>query len=222
MSWHFHFRGENRELDDAARAAAGASFVQLPAGCTHYELAGPENIRPVVLIHGFSVPCFIWDTTFDTLLRNGQRVLRYDLFGRGYSDRPNVRYRIGLFVQQLADLLDALHIEQVDLVGLSMGGAIAAAFTVQQPTHVRRVALIDPIGTERMPLNMLYRAALVPGVSELLLGILGTDRMVESLASDFFDPAEVARFKDRYRGQMRFRGFRRAIISTLRSGAVNG
>jgi pimeloyl-ACP methyl ester carboxylesterase len=46
--------------------------------------------------------------------------------------------------------------------------------------------------------------------------------MVESLAGDFFDPSEVQRFRDRYRRQMQYRGFKRAIVSTLRCKTVDG
>ncbi len=222
MNWDWIYRGETRQIDESVRTAAGGSFAVLPQGCTHYELGGPLNGRPVVLVHGFSVPYFIWDITFDTLASAGYRVLRYDLFGRGYSDRPHVRYNLELFVQQLGALLDALGMQQVDLVGLSMGGIISAAFTTRFPGRVRRLALVDPIGTEPMPLSLLYKAALLPGISELALSLIGTDSMVEGLARDFFDAAEVERFKGRYRAQMQYRGFKRAIISTLRNGVVNG
>ncbi len=222
MSWSFPYRGERRDLDDALRGATEGAFIRLPQGCTHYDLAGPEGRRPVVLIHGFSVPYFVWDNTFAELVAAGHRVLRYDLFGRGYSDRPRVRYTLPFFVQQLAALLDALHIDEADLVGLSMGGVVASAFTVQFPTRVHRLALIDPIGTEPMPLNLLYRIALLPGISELIVSLFGSEQMIESLAKDFFDPSEVARFRDRYRAQMELRGFKRAIISTARNGAVSG
>ena len=68
-----------------------------------------------MLIHGFSVPYFIFDPTFNFLTKAGWRVLRYDLFGRGFSDRPHVRYNIDLFVRQLKELLDALNIKRVKL-----------------------------------------------------------------------------------------------------------
>ncbi len=222
MNWDFLYRGETRDLDDAARSAAAGSFALLPEGCTHYELAGPERETPVVLVHGFSAPYFVWDTTFESLRLAGRRVLRYDLLGRGYSDRPRVRYNLGLFLHQLGNLLDALGMQEVDLVGLSMGGLIASAFTVQNHGRVRRLALIDPIGTQPMPLNWLYRAALLPGLSEVIVSLLGTDKMVEGLARDFFDPSEVERFREPYRAQMQFRGFKRAIISTLRNKVVDG
>jgi pimeloyl-ACP methyl ester carboxylesterase len=222
MNWDFIYRGETKSLDDSTRGMAGGSFIRLADGCTHYEVAGPETGHAVVLVHGFSVPYFIWDGTFQALTTAGQRVLRYDLFGRGYSDRPHVDYDLDLFVRQLAALLDALGIGKVDLVGLSMGGAIAAAFTVQFPGRVQHLALIDPIGTEPMPLNLFYKAALIPGISELILSLVGTEKMIQSLASDFYDPAQVERFRAQYRVQMQFRGFKRAIVSTLRNKTVDG
>ena len=55
------------------------------------ELGTPGRPASVVLIHGFSVPYFIWDPTFEALHAAGMNPLRYDLYGRGYSDRPQVR-----------------------------------------------------------------------------------------------------------------------------------
>ncbi len=222
MNWDFIYRDETRDLDDAARSSTVGSFIRLPGGCTHYELAGPETGRPIVLVHGFSVPYFIWDSTFATLTSSGHRALRSDLLGRGFSDRPRAQYGLDLFVQQLTELLDALQFQTVDLVGLSMGGAISTAFAARFPGRVRRLALIDPIGTDPMPTNLFYKAALLPGLSELVLGLLGTETMVRNLASDFFDPSEIERFQEQYGVQMQFRGFKRALISTIRNGAVNG
>ena len=64
------------------------------------ECGSPDGI-PVVLIHGFSVPYFIWDPTFRALAEGGMNPVRYDLYGRGYSDRPKAKYNVGLFVEQL-------------------------------------------------------------------------------------------------------------------------
>lgn len=105
-----------------------------------------------MLVHGFSVPQFIFEPTFTFLTEQGFRVLRYDLYGRGFSDRPDKRYDIDLYVGQLANLLDALEIrEPVSLVGLSMGGPITATFTVRFPQRVRKLVLIDPVGAKSFP-----------------------------------------------------------------------
>ncbi len=222
MNFDFIYRGENKDLDDAARAAAPGSFTRLPDGCTHFELGGPSMGPATVLVHGFSVPYFVWDPTFEALSAAGLRMLRYDLFGRGLSDRPRLAYDADLFVRQLGDLLGKLQLAQVNLIGLSMGGAVAATFTVRCPARVHKLALIDPIGTQPMPLNLLYRMALLPGLSNLLLGLAGSERILKGIASDFFDPTLVRRFQDQYRGQLQYHGFKRALLSTLHNKMIDG
>ena len=222
MNWDFIYRGETKEINDDVRASTRGSFIRLSNGYTHYELCGPENGQPVVLVHGFSVPYFIFDPTFSFLVDSGFRVLRYDLFGRGFSDRPHVQYNIDLFVNQLRELLDAFNIEQVNVIGLSMGGAIATTFTVSFPRRVGRLVLMDSIGTHPIPLSWMYKAALLPGISELILGLAGTERIVRRAASDFFNPEHVKMFENQYRIQMQYHGFRRALLSTLRNKTVDG
>lgn len=219
-------RGETKELDEAARDGAGGSFIQLPQGITHYELGNPLDDHTVVLVHGFSVPYFIYDPTFDFLLQAGYRTLRYDLFGRGFSDRPRARYDLDFFVTQLADLLDALHFtpiasgaspRRLSLVGLSMGGPIIAAFAVRNPGRVDNMVLIDPVGAKPIALSPLLKAAKLPLVAEAVLGLLGGEFLVNSVADDFFDPTLVEHFQARYRIQMQYKGFGGAILSTLRN-----
>ncbi len=222
MNWDFIYRGETKDIDDDIRASTSGSFIRLSNGFTHYELCGPDNGQSVVLIHGFSVPYFVFDPTFNFLVGTSFRVLRYDLFGRGFSDRPHVKYNIDLFVNQLRELLDAFNIKQVNLIGLSMGGAVASAFTVNFSERVLRLILIDPVGIQRMPLSCLYGVAILPGISELILGLASTDQIVERVASDFFDPEHIKIFESQYRVQMQYRGFKRAILSTLRNKTVAG
>ena len=127
-----------------------------------------------------------------------------------------------LFVSQLKELLDALDLKQVNLIGLSMGGAIASAFTVRFPKRVHRLVLMDSIGTRPAPFSWIYKAAMLPGISELILGMVNTDRMVQSMASGFFDPEHVKMFQDQCRVQIQYRGFKRALLSTLRNKTVDG
>jgi pimeloyl-ACP methyl ester carboxylesterase len=116
---------ESLTLSEETRAALGGSFIALPEGVTHYELGGPPDGRPVVLVHGFSVPLYIWGPTFEALVGAGFRVLRYDLFGRGYSDRPPVKNNVDLFDGQLHALLDALEIPS-PVSSLELGAGLPA------------------------------------------------------------------------------------------------
>src|SRR5947208_3905594 len=126
---YFTLDPERLELDDAARKSAAGQFVRLSDGYTHYELAGPDAGPLVVLAAGISVPYYIWDPTFAALVQAGFRVLRYDYYGRGYSDRPDIAYTQDAYIRQLTELVDGLHIvAPVDLAGLSFGGSVATSF----------------------------------------------------------------------------------------------
>lgn len=215
----FPYRDEVKELNDEARKSApSGAFVPLSDGMTHYELGGNESGEVVVLVHGFSVPYFIYDPTFDFLTQAGFRVLRYDLFGRGFSDRPRARNNLDFFVRQLAELLEALRFtRQVNLVGLSMGGPIAAAFTLRHPERVKKLVLIDPCGAQPIDTAWTIRFARIPILAEIAYGQLGAANLVNGVAKDFFDPALVEHFQERYKVQMRYKGFMRSILSTIRN-----
>ncbi len=216
----FPYFDETQELNQTVREQVGGSFIALSDGITHYELGGDENGTPLVLVHGFSVPSFIYDPTFEFLTQQGFRVLRYDLFGRGYSDRPNLKYDIDLFVRQLKELLDALQFKKINLVGLSMGGPITASFIDRHPEYVIKHILIDPAGARTVRLSLLLKVVRTPLVGELLLGLFGSVSMVKGIASDLFTPQLVEEFQAKYKIQMQYQGFKRAILSTMRNGML--
>lgn len=218
---NFRFRGESQVLDEAARTSAPGQFVQLSDGFVHYELAGPPDKAVIVLIHGFSVPLFLWDPTFAGLVDAGFRVLRYDLFGRGYSDRPDTIYNQALYDRQLRGLLDALGCTgPVNLVGLSMGGAIAVGFTAQHPERVRALALLAPAGFP-IPASRMFWMMRIPGLGEWLFDRFGEKLIVGGLAKDFRVREKVQELEARYRVQMQYQGFKRALLSTLRHGPIS-
>lgn len=204
---------ERRSLDAAERTAAKGAFVRLFDGVTHYEVAGPDTGQRVVLVHGFSVPSYIWDSTFNALTASGFRVMRYDVFGRGWSDRPSRAYSLDLTDRQLTDLLDSLTwTGPVDLVGLSFGGAIVGAFAGRHPERVRSLTMVDPVATTGGPLPAVMRA---PLLGSYLWQVLRVPKMADGQASDFVDPSKWPDWADKYRVQQRYRGFGRALRSTL-------
>ncbi|MGH9775427.1 MAG: alpha/beta fold hydrolase [Candidatus Acidiferrales bacterium] len=210
---------EKLALDDAARQSAevrayGGSYVRLPAGVTHYELAGPADAPTVVLIHGFSVPYYIWDPTFNALVAAGFRVLRYDLFGRGWSDRPDARYDADFFDEQLVQLLDALGIRgPIIVVGVSMGGPIAVNYAARHPERVRKLALFDPAYSTGRMTPWFMR---MPVVSEYNMCTQIAPLLAASQREDFIHPERYPDYLANYLPQMRYRGFRHALLSSLR------
>ena len=207
---------ENRELDQFARTEAGGSFVELDQGVVHYYLEGPDDAPLVVLIHGFSVPSYVWEPTTAYLNKNGYRTLRYDLYGRGYSDRPDLVYDITLFEDQLAGLIDRLQLNgPVSVVGLSMGGPVADRYANKYPDQVAGVILISPEVTQStsrdiFPMN-------IPGVGEYLMSAVMEPYILPNLqAGDFTHPENFPSWEAKYRVQMQFKGTGRALLSTIR------
>jgi pimeloyl-ACP methyl ester carboxylesterase len=218
----YSFRSETRELDEAARRLTDGSYVRLTDGKTHYELGNPAGDATIVLVHGFSVPYYIFDPTFEFLTRSGFRVLRYDLFGRGFSDRRDLSYDIDLFVRQLTDLLEALKIKgPVSLVGLSMGGPISAAFTARYPVRVAKLVLIDPAGAGNLLFSPVLKLVTAPGIGERLLNLAGNGGIVRTIASDIYDRKLSKNFLQRYMVQVQYKGFRNAILSTVRNHVID-
>ena len=148
---------ETKTLTDASRKNIPGSFIKLSQGVTHYQLEGPANAEVVILVHGFSVPYYIWDPTYDFLIKKGYRVLRYDMYGRGYSDRPDVPYNQELYNTQLLDLINQLKLNgKINLAGVSFGGAVITNFTCSHPGMVNKLILVDPVYEQKKPVAPQY------------------------------------------------------------------
>ena len=135
---------EDKVLDASERTRVGGTFVKLSAGYTHYELAGPDTGKVVLLIHGGGPALWIWDRQVNVLHEAGFRTLRFDRYGAGYSDRIDTAYKWQLLVNQVAELLDALSISQrIAVVGRSLGGRTAACFAAQYPDRVDKLVIVS-------------------------------------------------------------------------------
>jgi pimeloyl-ACP methyl ester carboxylesterase len=210
---------EKATLDASVRAGVPGKFVALGGGTTHYEVAGPDTGRVVVLVHGFSVPAYIWDSTFTALGRAGFRVIRYDLYGRGYSDRPDAAYDGAFYDAQLDDLLTTLKVtEPVDLFGLSFGGYVVAHYATTHRQRLRTLTMVDP-SSKRAVLPWYLTT---PGLGYFLFQVGRVPGMAEGQSSDFLHPELHPDWADKYRPQMRYRGFGRALYrSMLTLGAAD-
>jgi len=108
---------------------------------------------PVLLIHGSGPGVSAWANwrLLLPVLAQTRRVIAPDLRGFGYTERPvnpaeASAYTMATWVQQAVGLLDALGIEQTDLVGNSFGGALALALAIAHPQRVRRLVLMGSVG----------------------------------------------------------------------------
>jgi pimeloyl-ACP methyl ester carboxylesterase len=209
-------------MNDRARQMAGVTWTSLEHGATAYALHGDERGPKVVLVHGTSSPSFVWAPTVEHLVEAGFRVLTYDLYGRGFSDRPAVRYDLDLYVGQLHQLLQ--HVgwsEAVRVVGWSLGGVIAAAWAAGHPGMCYPgVAMIAPGGFGvRIPLAA--RLLMFPVVGDLLLATVGRKVLAESWRKGFVEPDRWDDFGWRFQEQLAYEGVERAVLSTLRSVKIS-
>ncbi|KAF8308824.1 alpha/beta-hydrolase [Clavulina sp. PMI_390] len=129
-------------------ALGKAFYAILPYGRTKYSISGPDDGRKVILIHGGDVPSIIFKDIQNRLIAAGFRVLTYDLYGRGYSDAPYTDLTLPVYITQLALLMQYIGWDKARIVGISLGGAIAAGFAAQFPYLVDSdVALLASVGT---------------------------------------------------------------------------
>ena len=104
---------------------------------------------PVLFIHGSGPGVSAWANWRLVLpvLARERRVIAPDMVGFGFTDRPaGIRYSMDTWVRQALDLLDALDLPRVDLVGNSFGGALALALATRHPERVRRLVLMGSVG----------------------------------------------------------------------------
>jgi pimeloyl-ACP methyl ester carboxylesterase len=206
------------DLTPETREGLPGSFVELPTGVTHYELRGDPDAGCVILIHGNAAPYVSWDNTIEDLVEAGLRILRYDLIGHGFTDRPRLRtYDRALYVTQLAELIDRLNIPYpVSVVGTSQGGSIGACFTAAHPGNVERLAFLAPLFDDAAgsgsPLVKILSTRLA---GELVLQLAG-DSKLSDLSDRISSPDKKAVLESEVAKQFRFRGKRRAVLANWR------
>ena len=101
---------------------------------------------PVLLIHGWPLTGDMWEYQTLALLESGHRVITYDRRGFGHSSHPASGYDYDTFADELADVIEALDLDGVTLVGFSMGGGEVARYLSRHGTdRIARAALISSV-----------------------------------------------------------------------------
>jgi non-heme chloroperoxidase len=100
--------------------------------------------KPAVFIHGWPLSGSMWEYQITQLPQQGIRCITYDRRGFGKSDRPSSGYDYNTMAGDLKALLDELDLNDVTLVGFSMGGGeIAKYFSLYGGERVSKVVLIS-------------------------------------------------------------------------------
>ena len=211
-----HFESVVKDADFRAslELEADAAFIELSEGFTYYRMTDQDECAtPDVLVHGFSVPSYIWKPTYDFLAGKGRCVIMLDLYGRGFSDNPNVAYTDTLFATQVLELLDALGVERAAFFGLSNGGRVVSQIAGLAPERVARLVYVASSGfrdvTRATDTSVSQQEIdeLIKKYPELPAGQL----------SDFKDPTNFQDWDEKYAELLVHKGFARALISTRKN-----
>lgn len=205
-----------KPVSDVERKAAPGQFAQLSQGQTYYEWHGSVRGPVLVAIHGLTTPSIAYQLMAVGLGRMGFRVLTYDLYGRGLSDAPAGAQDKAFFMQQLSDLLEDQGIkEDVTLVGYSMGGAIATAFTASNIHLVKRLILLAPSGIEMRESGFSRFCRKTPVIGDFVHNLLGGVRMTKALRANG-EESEVPGIKAAQFTEVKRRGFLKAVLESRR------
>ena len=105
-----------------------------------YKMFGKGD--PILLFNGASDSMDAWDPSFLTGLSSNHTVIAFDQRGIGNSTVGSKPYTYQQLADDTAGLLDALKIPKADVMGYSLGGHIAQAFTLSYPDKVNRLILV--------------------------------------------------------------------------------
>src|SRR5579883_667635 len=132
--------------------------IQVHGQPIHYEVAGEGE--PVVLVHGLSESTRVWYRNLPALAER-YRVYLIDLPGFGAMREFHRQFDLKQCGTWLNEWMQAVGLEEVYLVGHSMGGYVSMALAAAHPEKVRRLVLVDSIGIPfNLPVSRLVYPAL--------------------------------------------------------------
>ena len=153
------FLAEN-EIYPAGVEGVAARYVCVASGIrVRVVEGGPEKGEAAVMLPGWGCSAYAFRKNIGALAERGVRAIAVELKGQGGSDKPlgEGEYTVESLTRHTVEVLDALEIEGASLVGLSLGGLVAARVALEAPDRVKRLALVDSVGFGRVRLVGLAR-----------------------------------------------------------------
>jgi 3-oxoadipate enol-lactonase len=173
----------------------------------YYDLMGPEQGPVVCFTHSLASDGGMWAEQVVPLLAQGYRVLRVDMRGHGGSDPVAGDYTMEALAADTNAVLEALGIDRVHYIGLSIGGMIGQAFAINHGARLKSAMLCDT-----MP-------ATPPGAAEQWGPRVKMVREANSVAP-LADPTMERWFTDAFRPRNpgRWKEIRETIAATTAAG----
>lgn len=206
---------ENVLKDDSFRKTINTgNFAELSNGFTYYNIDNRFNENTLVFIHGFSVPSYIWEKTYNSAKEKGFKVIKLDLYGRGFSDNPDLDYTDELFANQVIELLQELQITNATFLGLSNGGRVISKLADIKPNMVEKLVYVSASSFNNHK-NSADKNVSKDEINEFIKNRYPT--ISSGQLSDFKYPENYPLWDDKYEELLKFKGFARALISTLKN-----
>lgn len=139
---------------------------------------------PVLLLHGWGASRKFWRKLLP-ILGKRHRVISLDWPGHGESDKPDAPYTLPWFSGLLEPILAALQLPSVTLVGQSMGGGIAALFTLDHPDRVRRLVLVSSFIQGQTAFFLKTRLLSLPVIRNVVFWFIRYRWVRRFVAADF-------------------------------------
>jgi pyruvate dehydrogenase E2 component (dihydrolipoamide acetyltransferase) len=203
------------EAKAAPSAESEEQDIDVAGNSIHYLIAGPINAPHVVFVHGLGGSLTTWSLNLSAFAEQF-RICALDLIGAGNSAKPDTDYSIAALASFLAQFLATLGPEwqKVNIIGHSLGGAIALAFAGSHPQQVERLVLVDSAG-------------LGPEINHIVLDLMCAEPTQEHLRSElslFFARPDQAQqtLVDQLYQQRTQPGAHEALVATANAAFADG
>jgi len=190
------------------------NFIKLNKGYTYYEYDNKDSNNALIFIHGFSVPSYIWDETYYSAIKKGFKVVRLDLYGRGYSSNLDIDYTDDLFANQVIELLNELKIKKATLLGLSNGGRVISKIAYLNPEMVDKLVYVSASSFQ------YHNPSLDKSVSGKEINNFIRNKyptISKGQLLDFKYPENFKGWDTKYEELLQYEGFAKALISTRKN-----
>ncbi|MEQ1554524.1 MAG: alpha/beta hydrolase [Ferruginibacter sp.] len=196
-----------------------SAFINVDGMNVHYKDEGNvADTIPIVLLHGTASSLQTFDAWTDSL-KNSKRVVRMDMPAFGLTGPfPNRNYSIDNYVNFIHHFLVAKNISKCILAGNSLGGQIALNYTIQHPTNVSKLILIDAAGypLESKSTPIAFKIARIPILNKMLTFITPRFMAKASVESVYENKSKVTQnLVDRYYELTLREGNRQALVDRL-------